>query len=384
MGMIASGIENKNVFKFFLFVWIISLPFKNAVYQVSVILLVLFFLTHLFKTRNFSILLENLKETVSLTIGFSLIISVMLLSNLLNLEYLDKKSWHLIYMFVIRYGLVFVILAYFYRLEYFNKKELIFGLFASFLLLASTGIYEVINTPDVIFGTGITGTLDNRNAFGLFMGMGFVLSLLIMQYKRNLGIILILVFSFLMIFSFSRSSWVASVSSSLIFFIINYKKVRLNHFIYLFIFLGFLLALYFSFDSFQERFAQLLQGNSSLRTTIWTHTIVLIKEELVFGYGLDSWQNLSDPYLKEFPDPHNMVLEILTYTGLVGLIACFFAIGVILYKIFKDRNFVLLAVASYFLVVTQFDFGAFYSKELLSFLTIFVFFVYSNSFKQIR
>lgn len=384
MGMIASGIENKNVFKFFLFVWIISLPFKNAVYQVSVILLVLFFLTHLFKTRNFSILLENLKETVSLTIGFSLIISVMLLSNLLNLEYLDKKSWHLIYMFVIRYGLVFVILAYFYRLEYFNKKELIIGLFASFLLLASTGIYEVINTPDVIFGTGITGTLDNRNAFGLFMGMGFVLSLLIMQYKRNLGIILILVFSFLMIFSFSRSSWVASVSSSLIFFIINYKKVRLNHFIYLFIFLGFLLALYFSFDSFQERFAQLLQGNSSLRTTIWTHTIVLIKEELVFGYGLDSWQNLSDPYLKEFPDPHNMVLEILTYTGLVGLIACFFAIGVILYKIFKDRNFVLLAVASYFLVVTQFDFGAFYSKELLSFLTIFVFFVYSNSFKQIR
>lgn len=384
MGMITSSVENKNIFKFFLFIWIMALPFKNAVYQISVILIILYFIVHIIKTKNINILKENLKVTIPLFIGFSFIIFAMLLANLLNLEYLDKKSWHLIYMFIIRYAFIFIILAYFYRLEYFDKKEIVVVLFASFSLLAITGIYEIIQDPNVIFGVGITGTLDNRNAFGLFMGMGFVLSLLLMEHKRNLGITLILIFSFLMIFSFSRSCWVASVTSSFIFFLINYKKIRLNHFIYLFIFLGFLLVLYFSFDSFQERFAQLLQGNSSFRTTIWSHTIVLIKEELIFGYGLDSWQNLSDPYLKQFPDPHNMVLEILTYIGLIGLIACFFTIGVILYKIFKDRNFVLLSVVSYFLVVTQFDFGAFYSKELLSFLTIFVFFVYSNSFKQIK
>lgn len=384
MGILNNSIENKNVLKIFLVLWIMALPFKNAVYQVSFVLLVIFFITHLTKTRNFTILIENFKQTYVLSIGFALIISSMLLANALNLEYLDKKSWNVIYMFVLRYGLVFIILAYFYKLEYFTKKEIYIFMLCSFSFLGLTGIYQIVNNPSVILGEGIVGTLNNRNAFGLFMGMGFVLSLYSINYKKNLGFYLIPFFTFLMIFSFSRSSWVASSAAIFVLICLNYKSIRIKHFGYFILFLIFLILLYFSFDSLQLRFSQLINGDTSFRATIWIKTIALIKESLLFGYGVDSWQNLSDPYLKEFPDPHNMTLEILIYTGLIGLIACFFTIGVILFKIIKDKNFMLLPVATYFLVVTQFDFGAFFSKELLSFLTIFVFFVYSNNFKQLR
>lgn len=75
-------------------------------------------------------------------------------------------------MFVIRYGLIFIILAYFYKLDFFTIKEITIACVFSFLFLLSTGLYQVIIDPNVIKGIGITGTLDNRNAFGLMMGNG--------------------------------------------------------------------------------------------------------------------------------------------------------------------------------------------------------------------
>lgn len=375
-------IEDKNIFKFLLFIWIMSIPFKNAVYQISVSLIVVFFTIHLFNTKRFDVLIDNFNKTKYLTIGFVSIILSMILANYLNLELLDKKSWHLIYMFVIRYGLIFVILAYFYKLNFFNKKEIVISILISFLLLLSTGIYQIVQDPSILTGSGIMGSLNNRNGFGLFMGMGFILSLILIEDKKNLALFLILIFSFFMIFSFSRSSWVASAISSLIFFSLNYKKIKINHFVYLFLFLGFLLILYFSFDSLQLRFKQLVEGHSSNRTTIWLHTITFIKEQIFYGYGIDSWMNLPDEYLNRYKDPHNVVLEILISTGLFGFMSYLFTVIVVLTKVFTSKEYILFPIAAYFLVVTQFDFGAFTSKELLSFLTIFIFFVYSNDFKK--
>ncbi|MGE3299727.1 MAG: O-antigen ligase family protein, partial [Arcobacter sp.] len=233
-----------------------------------------------------------------------------------------------------------------------------------------------------VMGEGIKGTLNNRNAFGLMMGMGFVTSFYLLNYKRNLGLVLLLLFSFFMIFSFSRSSWVASSFSFIILLALNYKNIKISHIVYFSFFMIFLALLYFSFDSFQHRFEQLLNGNSSNRTTIWLYTIEFIKEKIFFGYGLNSFKNLPNDFLNQFPDPHNSILEILLYTGLFGLISCVFTIFVVLKKIYDSKNFILFPIATYFIVVTQFDFGAYGSKELLSFLTIFVFFVYADSFRK--
>ncbi|MFA6740956.1 MAG: O-antigen ligase family protein [Arcobacteraceae bacterium] len=370
------------IFKFLIFTWIFSIPFKNSIFQASVVIISIFFFYHLFKTKNFNILVENLKETKYLFIGFCFIIFTMLLSNIINPEYLDKKSWHTIFSFVYKYGLIFVILAYFYKLEFFRKREILIVVLGSFSLLLFAGIYQFIQNPTIVMGEGITGSLNNRNAFGLMMGMGFVLALCILKYKRNIALFLIILFSFFMIFSFSRSSWVASICSFIVLLLLNYKTIKLSHITYFLCFLCFLVVLYFGFDSFQNRFEQLLHGNSSNRTTIWLYTIEFIKEKLFFGYGLNSFKNLPNDFLNEFPDPHNSTLEILLYTGFFGLISCVFTIFVVLKRIYESKNFILFPIATYFIIVTQFDFGAFGSKELLSFLTIFVFFVYADSFRK--
>ena len=374
----------KIIFNIFLFIWLLSIPFKNAVYQASVILLVIFFVVDIFQSRRFDLLIQNLKKTQILAASFFLLMFSMILSNLLNLDYLDKKSWHMVYMFAIRYALIFVILAYYYRLEYFSKNDFIVMLYLSFSYLAFTGIYTALSLPEDMFTSGLKGTLDYRNAFGLLMGMGLVLSALLFDHKKQLSMILILIFSTLMLLSVSRSSWVSSIAACAVLFIINYKKFRWQHIIYMMIFAAFIISIYFSFNSIQQRFSQLVQGDGSGRIEIWTHTIALITEKIYFGYGLDTWMNLSDSFLKQYPDPHNMMLEILLCTGILGLIAVFIGIYAVLFEIYKQQNYKLFAVATYFLVITQFDFGAFGSKELLSFLTAFVFFVYLEKFKPIQ
>ena len=194
--MFLSHIESpkKTIFNIFLFIWLLSIPFKNAVYQASVILLVIFFVVDIFQSRRFDILIKNLKETKLLFISFFLLMFSMTLSNFLNLDYLDKKSWHMVYMFAIRYALIFVILAYYYRIEYFSKNDFLIMLYSSFAFLGLTGICIAMTIPEDMFTAGLKGTLDYRNAFGLLMGMGLVLSALLFDHKKQLSMILILIF----------------------------------------------------------------------------------------------------------------------------------------------------------------------------------------------
>ncbi len=381
MNLINNTLENKNLLKFFLFIWVISIPFKNSIYHISVFLLIMYFLLHLGITKKVHILFANVKKTISLTIGFFLLILCMHISNFSNLDSIDIKSWYLLYMFIIRYGLIFVLLSYFYKLNFFEKKELVQWLFCSFCALALTGVYQLIIEPNILLGQGIQGTLSNRNAFGLFVGMGFVLSLFTTLHYKT-GFFLSTLFLVLMLFSFSRSSWVASFISSLLFIALNYKIIKLKHFLYFIFLVSLLLFMYFYFDSFQHRFDQLIHGDSSNRTTIWIRAIDFIKEKFYFGYGLDSFKYLPDLSISQYRDPHNMVLEILISIGIVGFMIFLFTIIIILLKIYQDKNYLLYPMAAYFLIVTQFDFGAFASKELLSFLTIFVFYVYADHFRQ--
>ena len=377
-------LNEKNFFRTVLFIWILSIPFKNVFYQVSFSLLLVVFLIHLFRTKNLQVLILNLKEMKYLVLGFFLIVFSMIFSNLLNLEQIDTKLWNLVFMLILRYGVIFLVLGYFYKLNYFSKMEIIYFVLTSLILVLLTGIYQSIQNFDFILkGQGITGTLYNRNAFGFFMGLGVVLSFLLMEHKRKLALVLLFFFSFFMIFSFSRSSWVASFGSFLIFTLINYKKIKSSHIFYFCVFVLFFIFLYISFNSFQNRFEQLLDGNTSNRTTIWLHSLEFIKQKLFFGYGIDSFKNLPDPLFKKIFAPHNMVIEILVSIGFIGLLSYIFIIFIILKKIYENKSFYLYPLISYLLIVVQFDFGIFSSKELLSFLTIFVFFVYADNFRKV-
>jgi O-antigen ligase len=105
--LIDSYSKSKIFLNFILAVFVLSIPFKNAIYQASVILLIGFFVVDFLLNRKFEALLSVVKEAKFLAIGFSFIMLSMILANILNINYLDKKSWHLVYMFFFRYALVF-------------------------------------------------------------------------------------------------------------------------------------------------------------------------------------------------------------------------------------------------------------------------------------
>lgn len=371
----------KLAFNIILFIWLCSIPFKNAIYQISTVLVLLFFVVHLIINKNYSVLIENFKKTKVLTVFIALILLSMCLANILNPELLAKKSWHYIISFFYRYVLVFIALAYFYRLKYFDKKVLVNIFLFGLLFVAAIAIFMLILNPDIIYG-GLKGTFDNRNAMGLAMSLGVVFTLFILKDNIKIGLVLLAIFGFCMLFSFSRSGWVASFVAYMVFYIFYYKKLDKRFFIIFGICILAVILLYLSIDIFQDRVNSLLQGNSSHRTDIWKFGLTQIPNNLFFGHGVSCWRNLNLPVdIAAHTGLHNSTLEILLFTGIFGLVAWISAVLTVFYQILKDKNYIYLSLLLYFVVITQFDFSVFDSKELFSAVTIFMFLVYSDKFK---
>lgn len=371
----------KLAFNIILFIWLCSIPFKNAIYQISTVLVLLFFVVHLIINKNYSVLIENFKKTKVLTVFIALILLSMCLANILNPELLAKKSWHYIISFFYRYVLVFIALAYFYRLKYFDKKVLVNIFLFGLLFVAAIAIFMLILNPDIIYG-GLKGTFDNRNAMGLAMSLGVVFTLFILKDNIKIGLVLLAIFGFCMLFSFSRSGWVASFVAYMVFYIFYYKKLDKRFFIIFGICILAVILLYLSIDIFQDRVNSLLKGNSSYRTNLWKFGLTQIPNNLFFGHGVSCWRNLNLPaYIAVHTGLHNSTLEILLFTGIFGLVAWISAVLTVFYQILKDKNYIYLSLLVYFVVITQFDFSVFDSKELFSAVTIFMFLVYSDKFK---
>lgn len=371
----------KLAFNIILFIWLCSIPFKNAIYQISTILVLLFFVVHLIINKNYSVLIENFKKTKVLTVFVALILLSMCLASILNPELLAKKSWHYIISFFYRYVLVFIALAYFYRLKYFDKKVLVDVFLFGLLFVAAIAIFMLILNPDTVYG-GLKGTFDNRNAMGLAMSLGVVFTLFVLKNNIKIGLVLLVIFGFCMLFSFSRSGWVAGFLAYIIFIVFYFKELNKKFFIAVGICILVLICVYFGVDSLQDRVNLLLQGNSSHRTDLWKFGLTQIPNNLFFGHGVSCWRNLNLPVdIAVHTGLHNSTLEILLFTGIFGLVAWISAVLTVFYQILKDKNYIYLSLLLYFVVITQFDFSVFDSKELFSAVTIFMFLVYSDKFK---
>ncbi|ASM40011.1 O-antigen ligase family protein [Campylobacter sp. RM12327] len=382
--------KTKFAFKFLLFVWLCSVPFKNSIYQISTVLILLFCIIHFIKNKNYFILKENFNKTKILSFFVGLIILSMIVSNLLNLELATKDSWKNTFSFIYRYAFIFIALAYFYALSFFSKKEMVFMLLFGTMLLALSGICEAILNPNVLFGnvsngntTGLRGTLNNRNIMGLMMSVSVVFSLFVLRKNLLISFVLLAIYGFCMIFSFSRSGWVASGVAFLIFITLNFKKFDKRFFIVVILFIAAVILIYLNVDSFQTRFNQLLAGQSSYRTYLWKYGISQIINQPFFGHGVSIWRSLDlPPDIALHTGVHNSTIEILLFTGIFGLFVWISAVFLVFFEILKSKNFIYLPLLAYFVVITQFDFSVFDSKELFSYVSVFLFLVYSDKFKE--
>lgn len=378
----------KNIFNILLFIWCISIPFKNALYQASIASILIFFIIFIIKYKDYNYLKEVCYKFKDLILVFSLIILSMTISNTIN-DVSKSDAWRIELMFVLRYGLLFIVLIYFYSKNFFNKKLLIIFFLISMLVQVSDGIYQSIYGFDFFkhivsdYPGGLTGAVFYRNVFGFLMGLSLLITTiyLVNSLKKNIVtmntiffIILFLLFLYSTVFSYSRAVWVALFASFLMYIIINFKYLKIKHLLYILIFFIILVLIFTNVDSLLYRFNSLLSGDSSNRFEIWNKGLELIKEKLIFGWGIDSWKIHG---LKDYAALHNSILEILFYTGIFGLLWFLVIIMMTFKTIIINKNWELLFIITYLCINSLFDHSIFESKIFLTILTLFMFFTYS-------
>ena len=264
---------------------------------------------------------------------------------------------------------------------------LIIFIFISLGIQGLDGVFQSITGYDIFkhnigdLTLGLSGALSHRNVFGFFMGLAILLTFLVIIKNnsfdkfRNLGILLFLLFLFCTLFSYSRAAWVSTFITFLIYFIVNFKSINLRILCYFFIILILIVISFHTIESLQNRLELLLNGNSSYRDLIWSHTINTIIQKPILGWGLDTWNLIG---FKGHVAAHNIILEIVLYMGFLGLMSYLNFLFVVIKDILKKKNFHLFFYLFFILFIGQFDYSLITVKTYLSTITILMFFVFMN------
>lgn len=381
-----------SVVKIILFIWIVSIPLKNTIYQVSIVALILLFFVDLYRTKSFSIMKNIFLSYKHIFLSFGLIILSMTLSNTFGIG--APKAWYLQFMFIIRYGFIFYILIYFYAKNYITPKIIILMILASLSLQGVDGLYQhfydidFINGHQVSNGAWLTGAVFYYNPFGMLMaiGGGLTISLLIEHKQFNLTkfqiallIVLSLMFTYDLLYSLSRASWVFFGIFISTMAILHYHRIDTKIFLFSCLLLLLIIIFVSNDHDIFVRFQQLLQGDSSNRYDIWKNSIQAFLERPILGYGLNSFKEVVS---QEYSATHNNILEILLYMGILGFITFSFMLLLLFKEIKRTKNATYLSFYIALMAISQFDYSITSSKIFLSVLTLFAFLILSHKIKN--
>ena len=376
-----------NLFNSVLFIWVLFLPLKNAIYQISLVIMVGMFVYHVYYFNNFELVKKLIEKNKDILLAFSLLVLGMLLSSIFGVNVGESLS--ITIKFIYRYILLFILLIYFYKLNFFTHKILIIMILISLSIYGFDGFYQYIAGVDFfknfpMMGEGLTGPLFNRNIFGLVMAIEANILLFLLLYKNSLKerifiFLLLVLIIFLLLNSLSRSSWLFFFVFTILSIILWSKQanIRKSNIILFLLSIGILLAfMILTNENLSYRFELLLEGDGSGRLPVWIKTIEAIKVSWLFGYGVDSYIYV----IKEtiVTGVHNVTLEILLYLGFFGLFTYIYFFFIIFKEVINKKQYIIGSFIIAFLVALQFDGSLVNSKLDLSILTISVFWIYSN------
>ena len=385
-------------FQIFLSIWIFSIPLKNALYQLSTILIIILFLVHYFYHKEKEILIDILYTYKKLWIVFLLFIASMTLSTLLGIS--EKDELFEIFKYFYRYPLILMVLFYFYKQSFFSKRYLLSLIFVVLFINSLDGLYQYVMGIDFILNKPpdnsslLTGAVYHHNPFGLFMATGAMMSLVlffdntnytICKYNKTIYFISLLIFLFTLFHSQSRSAWVMFGIFSMLYIFLYIKHNGINK--KLFYTLSTLLIVSIMFflidDNLSHRLMLLLQGNSSGRTSIiWPFTIDKIMDSPILGYGINSYKILaSSASIPGHAGVHNLSLELLLYTGIVGGFIFLSLVLLVLKESFSKDKIIYFIFFLSFIILMQFDGSLITSKIHLNVFILILFFIYSFKLK---
>lgn len=356
-----------------LFIWIMSIPVKNIFFQFSSSLFLILFIYSLYinSLKNFKFILNKYKD---IAIAFLIIIFSMFLSNLFS-EYSDLNSYRKIIDNIIKYYLLLFILLYFY---YEKKISIILILFFSFISLffySIFGLYELVYNLNL--QKPIEGIISGTGVFGMIMSLGSFLSLYC--YFKLIGNKFIKSYPFFMLYgyfslmtlaSFSRTSWLILFIFTFLIILKNIKALNIKFILAMVgVTILFTYILYTN-SSLTIRFNQLIAFNDGNRFVIWIDTLELIKNRILLGYGMIDFTLIG---FKNYYGTHNSILEVLLFTGLIGFIAFFNLIFIIIKDLFVNKRYDSLLILFILFFISLTTNGVLRDKIFLSILTLTVF-----------
>ena len=228
------------------------------------------------------------------------------------------------------------------------------------------------------------------------MAIGAIMSLVLFFDKHNYTIFKydkimyftsLIMFFFTLFHSQSRSAWVMFGIFSIGYLFLYIKNNGIDKKLFYTISSLLIISVIFFLidDSLSHRLTLLLQGNSSGRTTqIWPFTIDKIVNSPIFGYGINTYKVLAGASpVGHHAGVHNLTLELLLYTGIVGFSIFSYLIWLTFKESFTENKIYYFILFLSFIILMQFDGSLINGKIHLNILILILFFIYSFRLEKI-
>lgn len=251
----------------------------------------------------------------------------------------------------------------------YDSKALTLGIYGfllgtiilSVLFMLGIGVYIEAGVV-VDEGERLSMFGQNQNALGLLMANGISLALMMVIFHDNLklktmrfiAIVPIVFMASLLLAAASRAAFVALLASIIIIVFLHKTKKRFSRVLLLIVGVcGMWYGLQTMAESGGLMYERLMEtvedGSSSGRTDIWKALLPSLMKHPILGVGQTGYAAVANQELSAVKgsmyeygySPHNVLIEVFAYTGLVGLcIMLLFwgRIGVAAYHCYKQQN----------------------------------------------
>ena len=206
------------------------------------------------------------------------------------------------------------------------------SVYAIFQKITGIGISDTDPSWSIASSRRVTSIFEYPNALGLFIAPIVVLFIGkikdTLQNKKNR---LNFIFNFLVIILGSLSVWFAkseggivAIILSILFILFLYTKEKLK-FILGFIMVTSILFFIPTTQKYLDQKIFLKDYSGKIRYQMWVETKNMLKDNLIFGAGLNNYQNKIVKYkinknYETFLYPHNIILNFWSEIGLFGLL----------------------------------------------------------------
>ncbi len=286
-----------------------------------------------------------------------------------------------------------------------NYSFIIWALISAGLWLCILGLMQkfmgwFIFAPIEYEQNRITGVYNSANSLALFLGP---LALLVFYYfivtvykkpSKYFYLILFGLFIFVMYYTRSRGGIISLIGAMSVFTfaIVTLKNKLIRRFwvvapaTVIICLLAFFVFLYQNYDFFPIDYQSPYTAGDTLqiRYFIWAGTINMLKENFIFGAGLNGFKTLYSnqyrpvQYQEQFQYPHNILFTFWTEMGIFGLFAFLLLVvsfySVLIRNLIKSHQPVLgaalLGILSYWILHGMVDVPYFKNDLSLEFWTI--------------